>query len=192
MSMFYYIGANKQLPLGERGSKEINNGHRLDKKKTVIHIKNASIPEGSIPLEQIIDLSAIKSSEIAEYETMEDAAGIFIEDVHPCYNDIKQHFKSKYVFQFSANFGGFLLNERLKHFDCEGYNANKKCINELFKFIAENLNEHEEIEIYSCWTGEEQEPRNRKLDMIININSFELGADFELKDKQYIVVKRTN
>jgi hypothetical protein len=50
MSVFYYIGADKELTLGERGSKRI-------------------------------DKSSIKDSQIEEYETLEDAAGIYLEDI---------------------------------------------------------------------------------------------------------------
>jgi hypothetical protein len=192
VSLFHYIGANKELPLGERGSKKVDNWHGVDNKRVAMSIKNSNIPEVGRPLEQIIDMSHIKCNEIEQYETMEDAAGIYIQDIHPRYSEIKKHFRSKYIYQISANIGCFLLNKRLVELNSERYIINKKCLNELFKFIEENINENEEMEIYTCWADEEEEPGNRKLDMIINLNSFEIGDDFELKDKQYIVVNRTN
>jgi hypothetical protein len=192
MSLFHYIGANKELPLGKRGSKKIDDGHESESKRLAIRIKNTNLPKGMIPLEQIIDLSHIKPDNIEEYETMEDAAGIYIEEVPQCYSSIKNHFKSKYVYQVSASFGNFLLNKSLKERYSESYSANKKCLKELFKLIEENINEDENMEIYSCWADEEDEPRNRKLDMSINLVSFEIGDNFELKDKQYIVVNKCN
>ena len=191
MSIYHYIGANKKLPLGERGRKKIDSSHGEDNQKTVIRIENYTLPEGSIPLEQIIKMPNINSNEIEEYETMEDAAGIYIGDIYPSHSKIKKHFKSKYIYQFSANFAYFSLNERLLELDSEMYLVNKKCFNELFKYIEENINENEEIEIYSCWDNEEEEPRIKRLDMIINLNSFEIGVNFELEDKQYIIVNRT-
>lgn len=161
-----------------------------DPEKVVIHFKNEILPEGAIPLEEIIDMSKFSSNQIQEYESMEDAAGIFVEDLNPYYSKIKRHFKSKYIYQFSADFGSFSINENLILMDYERYKINKKCLRELFKFISDSLIEGEEIEIYSCWADEELMKRDRKLDMSININSFELETNFELKDKQYIVVKR--
>lgn len=190
MSLFHYIGANKKLPLGERGSKKINYCCDSDGKRTAINIRSSNLPEGMIPLDQIIDLSHIKLNEIEEYETMEDAAGIYVKEVPPCYNAIKKHFKSKFVYWVSANFGIFLLNESIKERYIDSYSANKKCLKELFKLIEENINGNEVIEIYSCWADEEEESRNRKLDMVINLSSFEIGDNFELKDKQYIVVNK--
>jgi hypothetical protein len=187
MSLLHYIGANKKLPLGERGSKKINTGHESETKRSAIKIKNANLPQGMIPLEQIIDLSHIKPDEIEGYETMEDAAGIYVQELPPRYSEIKRHFRSKHIYMVSANWGHFNVNEEL---DRESYSANKKCLKELFKLIAENITEDGEIEIYTCWADEEEESRNRRLDMVINLSSFEVGDNFELKDKQYIVVKR--
>jgi hypothetical protein len=192
MSIFHYIGANKKLPLGERGSKKIDRGCGVDSKKVAISINSSNTPEGIIPLEQIVNIPDINFNEIEEYETMEDAAGIYIQDIHPIYAEIKKHFKSMYIYEISANFGRFQVNERLKELNEEGFTINKKCLIELFKFIEENINENEEIEIYTCWADEEEEGPNRKLDMTINLNSFEIGDNFELKDKQYIVVNRVN
>lgn len=160
MSIFHYIGANKELPLGERGSKKINREYGED-------------------------------NEIEEYETMEDAAGIYIQDVHPIHSGIKKHFRAKYVYRISANIGSFQVNQRLKELNRELYKINKKCLIELFKFIEESINENEEIEIYTCMADEEKKLRNNKLDMTINLNSFEIGDNFELKDKQYIVLNKT-
>jgi hypothetical protein len=190
MSLFHYIGSNKKLPLGERGSKKIDNGYMAGNKRSAIKIKSSNLPKGMIPLEEIIDLSHIKPNEIEEYETMEDAAGIYVQVVPTSYNAIKKHFKSKYVYWVSANFEIFLLNESIKERYSDSYIANKKCLKELFKLIAENINEDEEMEIYSCWADKEEDPRDRRLDTVINLNSFEIGENFELKHKQYIVVNK--
>lgn len=192
MSIYYYIGANKELPLGSRGKKKIDNGYDVDSPPKVIKIKNYSLPEGAVPLEEIIDMSKFKPSEIEEYETMVDAAGIHIHDVFWAHSRIKKHFKSKYIYEFSPNFGNFWLSQRLMELDSEAYLVNKKCVEELFKYIKENMDENEEIEIYSCCDSEEEMPRKKELDWIININSFKIGDSFDFEDKQYIVINRTS
>ena len=192
MSIYYYIGANKELPLGSRGKKRIDNGYDVHYPPKVIKIKNCRLSEGEVPLEEIIDMSKFKPSEIEEYETMVDVAGIHIHDVFGAHSKIKKHFKSKYIYEFSPNFGNFWLSQRLMELDSEAYLANKKCVEELFKYIEENMDENEGIEIYCCCDSEEEMPRKKELDWIININSFEIGDYFELEDKQYIVIIRTS
>lgn len=192
MSIYYYIGANKELPLGSRGKKIINNGYNDDTPKKIIKIKNCKLHEGSKPLEEIIDMSKFKENEIVEYETMIDAAGIYIEEVFSTHSKIKKHFKSKYIYQIAPSFGQFWLSQKLFELDDECYLVNKKCVEELFKYIDENLGENEEIEFYSCWDSEEEMPRYKGLDKTININNFQIGDYFELEDKQYIVVNRTS
>lgn len=50
MSIFHYIGANRKLPLGERGSKKIDRGCGVDSKKVAISINCSNTSEGIIPL----------------------------------------------------------------------------------------------------------------------------------------------
>jgi hypothetical protein len=71
----------------------------------------------------------------------------------------------------------------------EEYKASVKCINELFKLMREYGADHDEFEFYSCWVDEESEVKNDKLNRVIDLKSFTVSDNFELKDRQYIVVK---
>lgn len=86
-------------------------------------------------------------------------------------------------------YGSFHLSERLKSHSIEAYNSNKKCLEELFKHIEENISDGEEFEIYTCWADEEGEERNKKLDKVIDLKSFVIPESFDFQEREYIVIK---
>lgn len=98
-------------------------------------------------------------------------------------------FKNPYIYQLSASWGSFIINEKIKNWDIEHYKANLKCINELFNYIRRIISDNEEIEIYTCWADEEGEERNYNLNTIIDLKTFSIGDNFELKERQYILVQ---
>lgn len=185
MSMFHYIAASRELPTGSFGGRKPKAGEP----PKVIRFNAVMLPKGSVPLEQIIDLSDVKDDEIKVYETYEDAAGICIQSLEEWNKGIKTQFKNHYVYQLSASWGSFSLNEKIKNCDIEHYKANIKCINELSNYIRRNIKENEEIEIYTCWANEEGEERNHNLDTVIDLKTFNIGDNFEFKERQYILVR---
>lgn len=58
----------------------------------------------------------------------------------------------------------------------------------MFKYIRDNLCEGEEFEIYSCWAREESIHDN-KVYKVIDLKSFNIGDEFSLWDKEYILIK---
>jgi replication fork clamp-binding protein CrfC len=105
MSIMHFLAANKEMPLGSFGEKRIKSA---TKDKKAIQLKNVELPEGYIPLEQVIDLSDIKEEEIEVYSTYEDAAGIYVEKVPTENENVKKTFSESFVYLVSANMGNLL------------------------------------------------------------------------------------
>lgn len=186
MSIFHYIAASKELPLGSFGRRK----SIRDKKKTMIRsAPTMELPKKGIPHEKFMDLQGIREEEIVVYDTFEDAAGIYISELPAECKAIKKHFKNAYVYQVSPNFGIFLINEAMKTMHQQMYKANEKCISELFNYLRQNINDNEEIELYSCWADEEEKERDGELDKIIDIASFKVKDNFQLMERQYIIFK---
>lgn len=108
MSRFHYIGSATELPLGERGSvlsaktyNEVKNSPEYKKQREVIRL------QGIIPLEDIVDLSHLRAGDHLVYDSEEDAAGIFIEELGYWNDEIRKHFRSPFVYRISPNWGGF-------------------------------------------------------------------------------------
>ncbi|MDP4093694.1 MAG: hypothetical protein Q8920_10075 [Bacillota bacterium] len=182
MSSVLYIASDRELPITP-----------LKKAAKVITFKSEKPPEGCIPLDQIIDLSDVMENlsedEVEQFDTYEDAAGIVIRDLSVDEKEIGKQFKNKFIYELSASWGDFYLNEMLKNKFPSNFKANRKCICKLFEFIKENAGIGRGMELYKCWIGEEGQDRNKQLDMEIDLKSFVLGDSFELEDRQYIVFK---
>ena len=184
----YYIASPRELPIGKFGVQRINNDNS-GVKKTVIRFAGFTPSKDYIPLEQIVDIKDIPKEQIEEFNSFEDASGLYVEAIEENRQRVKHHFKNKFVYQFSAVWGKFVLNNELKKLDYEMYKANRKCINELFNFIRNNSIENDELEIYSCWVDEEGFEKNRNLCKEIDLKLFTLEDSFNFKDREYIIVK---
>ena len=190
MSRFHYIGSATELPLGERGS--------VLSSKTYNEVKNspeylrqreALRDQGMIPLDDIVDLSHLRDEDCLVYDSEEDAAGIFIEELGYWNEEIRKHFRSPFVYRISPNWGGFSVSPKLKDTLTGSYNASLKCCRELFKVMTDYGVSGSEFELYTCWAEEEDHPRNKKLDRIFDLASLSLEDGFDLREKEYIVVK---
>lgn len=192
MSMMHYIAANRELPLGESGGKKLRDVDESRHKVKAIRFQRMEQPEGSVPLDQIIDLSDIKEEETVVYETLEDAAGIYVQEIEPRAEIVRKQFKNRYVYQLSSGFGDFFLNKDLQTLYPDRFAANRKCLKELFDYIGRNIGDHEEIELYTCWYGEEEEEKNQALTAAVDLKTFSLGNDFKFSDRQYITFSMQN
>ncbi|MWV42960.1 hypothetical protein GRF59_04905 [Paenibacillus sp. HJL G12] len=70
----------------------------------------------------------------------------------------------------------------------------RKCIQELFAYLDLNLERGSEIELYAGWDdgkGSFEEPQDHRLDLELDIHSFELGERFVWQERQYILIKKT-
>ena len=59
-------------------------------------------------------------------------------------------------------------------------------IRALFSYINSNIPEGEDIEVYSCWDGEEDKEKDDRLDFFIDIENLQLGKHVKLDKKKYI------
>lgn len=190
MSRFHYIGSATELPLGERGSvpsaktyNEVKNSPEYKKHREALRL------QGIIPLDDIADLSHLRDENCLVYDSEEDAAGIFIEELVYWNDEIRKHFRSTYVYRISPNWGGFSVSPKLKDTLPGSYNASLKCCRELFRLMTDYGVSGAEFELYTCWAEEEGLPRNKKYDRIFDLASLSLEDGFELREKEYIVVK---
>lgn len=183
MTLFYYIATDKELPTGSYG-----------KKKTIMKLKDALklYPPNENSPTSIFDLSHLYEQNTEVYETEEDAAGLYVSG--PLTNqDTSRHFRNPFVYQVDHDGGSFQISDRIKEISPQAFLLGKKCLTELFTYLDHHLVSGEHAELYACWAhGMErfEEPRNRKLDLVLNLNTFELGEEFEWQDRQYIVVNK--
>ena len=59
-------------------------------------------------------------------------------------------------------------------------------IRALFSYINSNIPEGEDIEVYSCWDGEEDREKDDRLDFFIDLKALQLGKHVKLDKKKYI------
>ena len=112
----------------------------------------------------------VYNKEIASvYQTEDFIHGIEVIEVDNGYKEVKEHFNHSYVYEIV----GYLENPG-------------KSIKEFFKYVDQNLSEGESIEVYSCLDGEEQKPRDNKLDVVINLKTYQLGKYIKLDKKKYL------
>jgi len=186
VSLYHYIGSKRELPLGQRGGVRVEN---KDNKSAfnIIVFKNGDPP--AIPVERLYDTAEIKEDEIEVYDSMLDLVGIYISRLNEKNMLIRKHFENPFVYMIEPSWGGFDLSPLLKQNFPEYYKRHVKCIEELFKLMQDYGTDGDEFELYSCWINEENEPRDDSLTRVIDLSSFTLADNFELKDKQYIKIK---
>ncbi|MGV2549512.1 hypothetical protein FO489_22550, partial [Bacillus licheniformis] len=59
-------------------------------------------------------------------------------------------------------------------------------IRALFSYINSNIPEGEDIEVYSCWDGEEDKEKDDRLDFVIDIENHQRGKHVKLDKKRHI------
>jgi hypothetical protein len=185
MTLFYYIATDKELPTGSFGQK-----------KTIMKLKDALNlqypPNDQIPLHTVVDMSHLYDEATEVFETEEDAASLYVSG--PLQNqNTSQHFRYPNVYQVDHDGGSFHISNQLRELSPTSYFCGKKCITELFSYLDRILESGEEVELYACWAhGMDRflEPRNSKLNLVLDLNTFEVGEEFEWQERQYILVKK--
>ncbi|MCR8632009.1 hypothetical protein [Paenibacillus radicis (ex Xue et al. 2023)] len=193
MSRFYYIASSDPLPLGARGEKKSSLDRSGELPPKAFRFLSYELPDGATSLEDIFDLSSINEEETAVYDSMEDAAGIYIYELGQEFEAIRRHFSQPsqpHVYGIAPNWGKFYFSPMMKEQLPEDYKACVKCVTTLFDLLREIGNEHTKFELYSCWVEEEQEARNDELTMTIKLSTFKLGDSFELMERQYIFIEK--
>lgn len=132
-------------------------------------------------------IAANKELPVGDYGMIEGDF-ITIVKLETYYEPIKKHFHKMWVYEMDGYLGR----------PGEGVKV-------LFHYINSNLNDGEEIEIYSCLDGEEEHEKDDKLDITIDLKNLQfgkhiklnkkkyieqLGETFFLEDKQFVVVKK--
>ncbi|UUZ81076.1 hypothetical protein LJK88_41215 [Paenibacillus sp. P26] len=189
MSRFHYIGSPREPPLGVRGSIKSPEDVSGNKPVQAVRFKSRKLPEGSVPLEQIIDLSHITPEETEVYDSMEHAAGILIQHLSPWNEAIRKHFTNAYVYEIAPVWGKFVLHPDMQRMFPDEYLAHLKSIRELFRLTREFGENEEMFELYSCWIGEESEEKEQCLEWSLEDVSARIEDGFELMEKQYIRIR---
>jgi len=178
MSFMHYISANKELPLGVRGKKK--------PKQIGMSLEELKKTKACMPIETLIEKGILIPEKVKVYDSLDDLGIIKIDNIKDVNEVVKKHFKNKFVYKF---YGSFHLSEKLKNHSLEYYNRHKKCLEELFKYIKENISDGEEFEIYTCWADEESEERNMELDKVIDLKNFIIPESFDFVEREYMVIK---
>lgn len=137
-------------------------------------------------IETLIERGILIPEKVKVYDSLDDLGIIKIGNINDVNEVVKRHFKNKFVYRF---YGSFHLSERLKNHSLEVYNRHKKCLEELFKYIEENISDGEEFEIYTYLADEEGGERNKKLDKVIYLKNFTIPESFDFAEREYIVIK---
>lgn len=125
------------------------------------------------------------------YETEEDAAGLYISG--PMTRHSSNPFRHPFVYQVNPEGGSFKINNEMKQSHPVSYQTSKKCLIELFDYLSRNIEKGDDLELYSCWAyGQERfsDTPRKELDLVIELSTFQLGNEFEWKERQYISVKK--
>lgn len=187
MSRFYYLASPVPLPCGERGLIFTMKLYReVIAEPEYQYKQEESRQAGRIPLGDIVDLSHLNDRHVMVFETEEDAAGIVLHEPGVYQIAIRHHFHQPYVYQISAQGGGFEIPRNLPE-EMEGnFLPTRKCCRLLGELLNENAVSGEYFEFYTCWDGEEEWPREQKLDWDVDLASFVWEEGLQPQEKQYI------
>lgn len=189
MSLYHYLASEHPLPLGERGGQKSLLDRSGDGPYPVLQFLFSASPH-ELP-EGIIDLSSYSEKDIAVYDTLADAAGIYLDALEPKYETVRLHFTLPYVYRVAANLGGFHFSPEMKNLFPDEYDAHVKCVKVLFELMDEAGGDQAKYELYSCCVGAEQEERDEALTMTLKLSGLALGERFALKNRQFIrIVKQ--
>ncbi|MCY7532334.1 hypothetical protein [Bacillus altitudinis] len=168
MTLQHYIGSNKELPLGTIGQ---NPTYKPFSELNISMFDKKQKKHKTYQKEDLL---------IEVFETEEDFEGIHIDYLDPVYEEVRDKFTHRFVYEL-----GIIHSLRA-----------------LFKFIEKELSKGETIEIYSCLNELEMKEKDDQLDVEIDLSKKRFGKHidfkgidelidmFELENLQYVLVKR--
>ena len=175
MTLYHYIAADRPLPTGEYG-----------RKFTLKKFSELPEPTDEDDIRHFIDESEFCDQYVQVFETELDFAGIGIHELDGEYPKI--HVLTKpYVYLLDGNFA--MHEADLQEYPLS-YEIAFKCFRELFNYINEHIPTRETVEIYSCWSGEEDQERDESLDLEIDLKTFNLGGTLEFQEKQLVKITK--
>ncbi|WKW08866.1 hypothetical protein ACNFKI_20935 [Bacillus velezensis] len=181
MTLHHFIGADKELPIGEYGR------NPTLKPISELEIKGIDVNKCSQVKK---NRKNSENSLVKVYDTEEDAYGIDIVHLDPGYEAVRKKFTHPYIYELQ----GYL--------HANSTPGQRKSIKSLFLFIEKHLSKGESIEIYSCLDGYEDEDKDESMGVVINLNTLQFGKHikfkdinhishiFYLEDKQYVLVMK--
>ncbi|GIO53999.1 hypothetical protein [Paenibacillus cineris] len=185
MTQQYYIASSRGLPTGSFG-----------KNKTVMTIRDYIEKVNPSAKDQIVMQALLEKDPEGDqlmdiFETELDAAGLYVAGPMKSV-DATCPFRQPYIYQVDPDGGSFEMNDEKKLSSPEYYQCSRKCITELFEYMGRHLEIGEELELYSCtdygfdrsWDLPNQD------DLIIDLSTFQLGDNFEWKERQLIRVRK--
>ncbi|MET3195213.1 hypothetical protein [Bacillus sp. OAE603] len=115
------------------------------------------------------------------YEEFQDEAAI---------ENVKKHFSTKFVYQFLTDSGsGIWFNNNYMREYPKSNSESQQSFQALCQFIYSYLKEGDYCELYICWSGDEEEDRNFKLDQSIILNKFDINK-IQIYEKTLFVIKK--
>lgn len=209
MSEFHYIASPVELECGSFGIKKIDVKELEILNPYLLRINSTKEIELHFPIDKNKTVEDIKR-ELEVYETEEDAAGIFVQDLHRNFIGVKKHFENEFIYMVLSSMGSLLYDDNLKKvYDgdyenitdknyknllsadfikvcIESYKIKEKTKHVLLKYIRDSLNENQYIEFFSSWADEEELERNKSLDTIIYLDDLDAINNLRIQDRQYI------
>ncbi|RED40640.1 hypothetical protein [Paenibacillus sp. VMFN-D1] len=185
MTQYYYIASSRELPTGSFG-----------KNKTVMTIRDYIEKVNPSAKDQIVMQALLEKDPEGDqlmdiYETELDAAGLYVAGPMKSV-DASCPFQHPYIYQVDPDGGSFEMNDEKKLSSPEYYQCSRKCITELFEYMGRHLEIGEELELYSCtaYGCERFSDLPNKDDLMIDLSTFQLGDNFEWKERQMIRVRK--
>lgn len=185
------ITRHSRFGRGKGGSKKQAAPHQLRKCK---HCYNdiwlqgqSSVVGQNRGLKMCMMLYIAADNELPLVPWDEDSPGLFVKELPEAYEKVRKHLAKKNVYLAGAHTGcgcGFVFGV---HEDLDDTNAGRRSVEQLLEYLENNLPDKGEIELYSCWAGDEDKPIefNRSID----IKYFRLGESFSFREKEIIVVR---
>lgn len=131
----------------------------------------------------------------------DDYQPIYVDELSKYNSEVKKQFTKKYSYYIGSYQGcgcGFSygqynidseeVDESLIEFFNIEVEKRKKSVRELFNYISNNLENVSEIELYSCWAGNEKGTPKHRLE--ISLANFSLGNEFSFEEDQLIIVHK--
>ncbi|SIT87469.1 hypothetical protein [Edaphobacillus lindanitolerans] len=168
MTYYHYLAADRKLPETVLGEK-------------VRYMKFSELPLPDDPgdIRNLLDpkdLEAMAEEMVPVYDTELDAVFVTVTPVDGDEADGLPVTKP-FIHQIDGIFEG----------DPE---AVQKCAKELLGFLRSEFLPGEEVELYTCLSGEEDEARNEGLDRKINLQDPDLRVPLWFRDRQLVTLKR--
>lgn len=125
------------------------------------------------------------------YQTLEEAAGIYVQKSRLQPEISRKLFKYPFVYEVMPNFGKFIIVEELKFQAWDIFRANRRCIGELWAYLRQNINTGEEIEFYTGYDSGDGVQGAVEFSEVIDLSTFILGDDFGFKMNQYLLITKS-